>query len=384
MGAYAIIVAAGGGRRFGAELPKQFQLLAGRPLLAHALLAFSRTPSIEGLVLVVAPEQLERAGAIVASLRLEKPCRLCVGGGVRSDSVRAGLAALPAGIELAAIHDAARPLVTPELIARVVAAAAASGAALPALPVPDTLHASEAGRARAALAREGLVLAQTPQVFRVERLREAFARHDGSALTDEVQLLEAAGEPVTIVSGDPANLKVTFPADLALAEALLGRGGEPRVGSGFDVHPLVPGRRLVLGGIELPGERGLLGHSDADVLAHAIGDALLGAAALGDLGTHFPPGEPSLAGVSSLELLRRIAALLEDASLRVGNVDSVVVCERPRLAPRIPAMRAALASALGIEPARVAVKATTSERLGFTGREEGIAAFATALLFPRR
>jgi len=228
------------------------------------------------------------------------------------------------------------------------------------------------------------VAAQTPQVFRVALIREALDAQGGEALTDEVQLLEARGHPVQVVAGDPRNFKVTFPADLELAEAPLGAApGEPRVGTGFDAHKLVPGRRLVLGGVELAFERGLLGHSDADVLSHAIGDALLGAAALGDLGLHFPPSDPSLAGISSLELLRRIAALLEQAGLRIGNLDAVVVCERPRLAPEIPAMRAAIGDALGIDRERIGIKATTSEGLGFTGREEGIAATATALLLPR-
>jgi 2-C-methyl-D-erythritol 4-phosphate cytidylyltransferase/2-C-methyl-D-erythritol 2,4-cyclodiphosphate synthase len=232
--------------------------------------------------------------------------------------------------------------------------------------------------------RAGLVLAQTPQVFRVELIRSALARD--RAATDEVQLLETSGHPVLVVEGDPRNFKITFPADLALAEALLGshpgRDPGPRVGVGYDVHELVAGRRLVLGGVVLPFELGLLGHSDADVLCHAIGDALLGASALGDLGTHFPPGDPSTEGISSLELLRQIAALLAGAGLRIGNLDATVVCERPRLAPHLQAMRVELGVALGLDPARIGIKATTSERLGFTGRGEGIAAVATALLFP--
>jgi 2-C-methyl-D-erythritol 4-phosphate cytidylyltransferase/2-C-methyl-D-erythritol 2,4-cyclodiphosphate synthase len=386
MRAHAILVAAGSGRRLGGSLPKQLQLLGGRPLLAWPLAALDACGAIVEVVLVVAADQLERASAIVAAVAPHKPCRLCVGGSSRTDSVRAGLAALPADAELVAIHDAARPLVTPELIARVIEAAERSGAAFPALAVPDTLHRTRDGLAVAALEREALVLAQTPQVFRASRLRDALAAQaEGQGWTDEVQLLQLRGEPVQVVAGEPRNFKVTFAADLALAEALVsGPGGEPRVGTGYDVHRLVPGRPLVLGGVELPAERGLLGHSDADVLAHAIGDALLGAAALGDLGAHFPPDDPSLEGISSLELLRRIARLLAGAALRIGNLDSVVICERPRLAPHIPAMRASLAGALGVEPARVAVKATTNEQLGFAGREEGIAALATALLLPRR
>lgn len=384
MRAHAILVAAGSGRRLGGALPKQLQLLGGRPLLAWPLAALDACDAIEEVVLVVATDQLERVSAVVAAVAPHKPCLLRVGGSSRTDSVRAGLAALPANAELVAIHDAARPLVTPELIARVVEAAARCGAAFPALAVPDTLHRTRDGLAVVALEREGLVLAQTPQVFRVPRLRDALAAQaEGQEWTDEVQLLQLRGEPVQVVAGEPRNFKVTLPGDLALAEALVsGPRGDPRVGTGYDVHRLVPGRPLVLGGVTLPSERGLLGHSDADVLAHAIGDALLGAAALGDLGTHFPPDDPALEGISSLELLRRIARLLAGASLRIGNLDGVVVCERPRLAPHIPAMRAALAGALGVEPERVAVKATTNERLGFAGREEGIAALATALLLP--
>jgi 2-C-methyl-D-erythritol 2,4-cyclodiphosphate synthase len=289
-----------------------------------------------------------------------------------------------------AVHDAARPLVTPRLISRVVAAARAQGAAIPALPIEDTIKRAAEGLVEETVDRRALFLSQTPQVFAVDLLRRAFAARRGGARepTDEAQLVAETGHPVTCVAGEPANFKITVPADLALAEAVLAGMGagrvSPLVGHGYDVHRLVVGRPLVLGGISLPGAEGLLGHSDADVLCHALADALLGAACLGDLGAHFPDGDPSLRGISGVELLERVREELDAAGLQVGNVDTTIVCERPRLAPFIPEMRAALGRALGMPVARVSVKATTSEGLGFAGRQEGIAAYATAVLVPRR
>lgn len=291
-----------------------------------------------------------------------------------------------------AVHDGARPLVTPVLIARVVAAAAKHGAAIPALPVGETVKRTNPSSTQVAetLDRRPLRLAQTPQVFGTELLRRAYAEAAAAAaggqVTDDAQLVEAAGGVVRLVQGDPDNIKITLPEDLAVAEALLARrqggsgGGALRVGHGYDVHRLVVGRALVLGGVALKHPLGLLGHSDADVLCHAAGDALLGAAALGDLGQHFPHDDPALRGISSLELLRRISALLHGAGCRLENLDVTVACQRPLLRPHVLAMRENLARALGVEPSQVSVKATTTEGLGFVGREEGIEARAVALV----
>jgi len=304
---------------------------------------------------------------------------------------------VPEGTELVAVHDAARPLLAPRLVEALCAAAAGSGAAIPVLSVRDTLRRAEAGLSRGWQDRAGLCLTQTPQVFRIELLRRAYARLGdraaGAPITDDAQLVEELGAAVQLVPGDPLNFKITEPADLAVAEQLLGAAGGPfgasrlpspdaRTGLGYDVHRLVAGRRLVLGGVEIAHPLGLLGHSDADVLCHAIGDALLGAAGLGDLGQHFPPSDPRWKGARSLDLLASIVEKVTAAGLGVVNVDAMLVCEAPPIAPHAARMRENLAGVLRLQPARVSVKATTSERLGFAGRGEGIACFATALLAP--
>jgi 2-C-methyl-D-erythritol 4-phosphate cytidylyltransferase / 2-C-methyl-D-erythritol 2,4-cyclodiphosphate synthase len=389
----ALIVAAGRGARFGAGDPKQFQTLVDRPMLVWSLEAFQRCPAIDDVLLVVPGPLVQRARELLAPRALHKLVGVCAGGRERVDSVRAGLDALPAGAELVAIHDAARPLVSPALIARVVEAARISKAAIPALPVRDTIKRGPAGGAIAATAaREDLHLAQTPQVFDVGLVRRAHASAR-RGVTDDAQLVEELGYPVRLVEGEARNFKITVPADLELAESLL-RGerqwevtmcpADPRIGAGYDVHPLVAGRRLVLGGVEIAHPTGLLGHSDADVLCHAASDALLGAAGLGDLGAHFPPDDERWRGACGLDLLARVVELVSSAGHRVANLDTTVICERPKLAPHVSAMRQRLADVLGVDASRVSVKATTSERLGFVGRKEGIAAHATVMLLPAR
>jgi 2-C-methyl-D-erythritol 4-phosphate cytidylyltransferase/2-C-methyl-D-erythritol 2,4-cyclodiphosphate synthase len=387
-----LIVAGGRGTRFGSPEPKQYALLGNQPLLVWSLRAFEQAFSVDGIVLVVDGEHLSRARALTEAYSLRKLVGICAGGAGRADSVRAGLAALPGEAEIVAIHDAARPLVTPGLIDRVMAAAVESGAALPVVSVGDTVKRGAADVVETTVDRRGLFLAQTPQTFQVGLIRGAYAQHgeEDDPVTDDAQLVERLGHAVRLVEGDPANFKITRPGDLRMAEDLL-RGRDfmardrwPRTGVGYDVHRLVPGRKLVLGGVTLDYPLGLLGHSDADVLCHAVGDALLGAASLGDLGTHFPPGDPKWLGASSLDLLARIVALVEAAGYTVGNVDLVAVCERPKLAPHTPAMRENLARCLKVGAGCVSVKATTTEGLGFCGREEGIAAYATVLLAPAR
>lgn len=382
---WGLIVAAGKGRRLGGAQPKPFLPLGGRPLLGWTLEAFQRCSAIDGVQLVVASENLEQARGLVRQLGLGKVRGIVAGGAERPDSVQRGLAALPAECGLVAIHDGARPLVRPSLIERVVAAARESGAAIPALAVRDTVKRAEGGAVAATENRAGLHLAQTPQVFALELIRRAHVEASGlDGITDDAQLVERLGHAVSLVPGDPDNLKVTLPEDAALAERLLPGPGAAvhRVGTGYDAHRLVAGRRLVLGGVEIDHPLGLLGHSDADVLSHAVGDALLGAAALGDLGRHFPPEEPALRGVSSLLLLERIVAKLRAAGHRPVSVDATLLCQAPRLAPHVAGMRANLARALALDLDRVSVKATTTEGLGFVGRGEGIAAQAVALLAP--
>lgn len=382
--AAAVIVAAGRGRRVGAGGNKVFLPLAGRPLLWWALRAFEQCSAIGDVILVVGAGEEEEAGRIAREFARVRA--ICPGGETRGESVTAGLARLPDTAEIVAVHDGARPLVTPTLIAACVETAAARGAALPALPVTDTLkRAAPDGTVAATVERTALYGAQTPQTFRRALLVEAYARAraEGVEGTDDASLVERLGHPVPLVYGDPENLKVTVAADLPRAAAVLERRhpvAETRVGLGYDVHRLTEGRALVLGGVPIPHSHGLDGHSDADVLLHAICDALLGAAALGDIGLHFPNTDPRYAGIDSRELLRAAARLLAEHGWEPRHVDATLLAEAPRIRPHVPAMQAAISEALGISPDRVSVKATTSERLGFAGREEGMAAWAVATI----
>ena len=292
--------------------------------------------------------------------------------------MRHGIEALP-HCQLLLVHDAARPFASPALVRAVALAAAGTGAALAALPATDTVKRARGERAVETLDRRELWLAQTPQGFRAGVLRRALAAAGAAAAeaTDEAQLVERLGEPVALVPGEPSNFKITSGADVARARAFT--EAPFAVGVGYDVHPFAAGRRLVLGGAEFEGD-GLAGHSDADICAHAVGDAILGAAGLGDLGRHFPDDDPRWKGVSSLLLLREIARKAGELGWRVGNCDLTLAARRPRVAPRSEEMRKNLAEALGVAPAQVNVKATTGEGLGFVGRGEGIAAHAVALL----
>ncbi len=379
----AIVAAGGSGQRAG--LAKQWLELGGETVLRRSARLLADCPGVDELVLVVPAGEEARAAEALAGLG--KAGRAVAGGPARADSVRNGLAALP-DCEVVLVHDAARPFATPALVARVAEAAARDGAALAALPVTDTVKRAgraapgEPARVAATLDRRELWLAQTPQGFRRELLLRAYAAAgaEASAATDECGLVERLGAPVTLVPGEPGNFKITSPEDVARARALT----ESPVASGvaYDCHRFEPGRRLILGGVEFEGD-GLLGHSDADVCAHAIGDAILGAAGLGDLGRHFPDTDPRWKGVSSLRLLSEISALAAAAGWRLGNADVTLAARRPKIAPRAAEMRSRLAEALGVSPAQVNVKATTGEGMGFVGRGEGIAAHAVALLVRR-
>ena len=365
----AIIVAAGRGSRAGGDLPKQWQMLAGRPVIAHTLEAFSAMVR----VLVIHPDDRNRA----AGLGVE----VVIGGATRTASVRAALEALAGrGVTRVLIHDGARPLVPAAVIARVLTALDGHKGAAPALPVTDALWTGAEGEVSGTRNREGLFRAQTPQGFDYAAILAAHRAHSGEA-ADDVAVARAAGLAVAIVEGDEANLKLTWPGDFARAEAILkGRDMDVRLGNGFDVHAFCPGDHVWLCGVKVPHDRGLLGHSDADVGMHALTDAIYGALAEGDIGQHFPPSDPQWKGAPSHIFLTHAMGRIAARGFRLANADVTLICERPKIGPHAVAMRTALAQIMGVEVGRISVKATTSERLGFTGREEGIAALATATL----
>jgi len=359
--------------------------LCGRPLVTYCLDAF-RASSVEEIVLAAPPDAVDAFRALIAEGPRDKTEKVVAGGATRQESVRAGLRELSAGIDCVLIHDAARPFVRPPLIESCAQAARAYGAAVAAVPVTDTLKRASGEVVREGVDRENLWAAQTPQAFRADLVREAYrrAQREGRIATDDASLVEAMGHPVRLVMGSPRNIKVTYPEDLAFAETLIWAqaGSAVRCGIGFDVHRLVEGRRLVLGGIEFAGSRGLLGHSDADVLTHAVCDALLGAASLGDIGQHFPDTDPQYEGADSIELLREAAAMVAAAGYRVVNVDAVVVAEAPRIADHAEGMRRRLAEALNVPPDRVSVKGKTAEGMGIIGAREGIASHAVCTVAP--
>ena len=370
----AIITAAGRGTRAGGDLPKQWHMLAGKPVLAHSLSAFAGFSRI----LVIHPEDQARAEALHA---IAGPFRIIIGGDSRTASVRAALHSLQGEtVSTVLIHDGARPLVSADLIARVRAALKTAPAAAPALAVSDALWRGANGLVQGAQERSGLYRAQTPQGFEYPAILAAYAAHPTDA-ADDVEIARAAGLPVTIVAGDEDNLKLTYPADFARALAILkGRSMDIRTGNGFDVHAFTTGDQVWLCGVCIPHSHGLLGHSDADVGMHALTDAIYGALAEGDIGRHFPPTDPQWKGAASHIFLRHAMDLVAARGFKLTNCDVTLICERPKIGPHALDMQSALANIMSVDPGRVSVKATTSERLGFTGREEGIAAMATATL----
>jgi 2-C-methyl-D-erythritol 4-phosphate cytidylyltransferase/2-C-methyl-D-erythritol 2,4-cyclodiphosphate synthase len=377
----AIVAAGGAGLRAG--VAKQWLDLGGESMLRRSARLMAECDLVDQLVAVVPAGDEARAAAELAGL--PRKVAVVAGGAQRADSVRNGLAALD-GCAVVLIHDAARPFAPSELVRRVAEAAARDGAALAAHRATDTVKRAGGSGPEPLVAetldRRELWLAQTPQGFRRELLLRAYeaAGGDASAATDESALVERLGAPVTLVPGGTGNFKITTPEDVERARALT---EVPfATGVGYDTHRFAPGRKLVLGGVEHEGD-GLLGHSDADVCAHAIGDAILGAAGLGDLGRHFPDTDERWKGVSSLALLREIAALASGRGWRLGNADVTLAARRPKIAPRADEMRVRLAEALGVAPSQVNVKATTGEGMGFVGRGEGIAAHAVVLLVRR-
>jgi 2-C-methyl-D-erythritol 4-phosphate cytidylyltransferase/2-C-methyl-D-erythritol 2,4-cyclodiphosphate synthase len=376
----AIIAAGGRGLRLGHARPKQLLTVGGVPMLQRSVDAFAACDLVDSLVVALPEELLVDPPEYLRVI--PKPTRLVAGGARRRDSVAAAVAATDASADVIVIHDAARPLVSDALIRRTVAAAAQDGAAIAALQAHDTVKQIDEGTrtVAATLRRESIVLAQTPQAFRADVLRAALAA-DGDA-TDEAVLVEQAGHRVRVVEGDPRNLKITTADDLALAETLLAPQASSsfRIGNGYDLHTLVEGRPLILGGVAIPFDRGLLGHSDADVVCHAVTDAILGAAGAGDIGRHFPDTDPAWKDANSLDLLRRAAAAVRAQGFGVVNVDVTVIAQRPRISPHVEAMRASLAAALGCAPADVSVKGKTNEGVDAVGAGQAIAAHAVALL----
>lgn len=418
----AIIVAAGSARRMGG-IDKQYAELAGMPVLARSVAAFENNPYVDDIIIVVRGGDEERCRCdIIKKYGFSRVVAVIAGGAERQDSVRAALELIvgagdvsdESGGSLSAaacigevsdrsggrndgrtglvlVHDGARPLVSRRVIDAVIEGCDAFGAVVPAIQVKDTIKqvaASEnnTGRlvVRSTPARSSLRAVQTPQGFDTALLKRAYdACAPDTAVTDDASLVESLGEHVYIVEGDEMNIKITTPSDLSRAEQLLNDTASlttcaPRTGMGYDVHAFAENRKLILGGVDIPHERGLLGHSDADVLTHAVMDALLGAAALSDIGRHFPDTDPAYKGISSLLLLGHVAKLLHSRGWNIINIDATVIAQRPKIAPHIPQMKKNMAEVLKISESQINIKGTTTERLGFTGREEGIASQAVA------
>jgi len=380
----ALVLAAGSGSRAGGAVPKQYQDLGGRPVLRHVLKAFAVDPRVDRIQVVISETDRERYATAVAELDIEPAV---TGGATRQESGRIGLEALsrspPRNV---LIHDAARPFVSHALIGRVIDALDAYEGVVPALPVTDTLKRAPDGVIAETVSREGLWTAQTPQGFRYDLIRAAHASAAESGLThftDDAAIAEWAGMKVAVVHGERDNLKLTTASDLTSAEEryagnIYHNCPDVRVGQGFDVHAFEAGDHVVLCGIRIPHGKGLKGHSDADAAMHALTDALLGSIGEADIGTHFPPSDMRWRKAESSLFLRHAARLIEDRRGFIAHVDLTIVCEAPKIAPHVPAMRRNLAGLLRISADRIAIKATTSERLGFTGRGEGLMALATA------
>lgn len=396
----AILPAAGSGSRFGGQIAKQFLEVAGAPILVHTMRRFDECEAIGAIIVALRLEEIEPFRAALADYGLRKPIRLVPGGAERSDSILNALeAAREFAPELVAVHDAVRPFVTPEQISAVLEKAGETGGAILALPATDTIKEVEDGRIERTIDRRRIWRAQTPQAFRFDLLlranHEARAAGQPSAMTtDDSLLVERLGIAVAVVEGSARNIKITTPEDLVLAERLFEQMGQTeldrsrtgsgdRAGVGNDIHRLVEGRKLILGGVEIPYDRGLLGHSDGDSLSHAITDALLGAAGLGDIGSHFSDKDPRWKGADSMVFLRHVCGLLRERGYRIANVDATILAERPKMSPHIPAMKARLAEVMEIAEARLNLKAKTNEGLDAIGRNEAIGAQAIVLIESR-
>lgn len=394
----AVVVAAGASTRMGFD--KMFQQIHGVEILRLAVARLDEHPFIDEIV-VVGGANLGRIEKLFAGKPTKKPLKTVLGGETRLDSVVCGVNACGTA-SIVAVHDGARPFVTAEIISNVIEAAAEYGAAAPAVPVKDTikkvLPTAKGDLVESSLPRGLLRSVQTPQAFERDSFLKAVSiippdKH--IAFTDDCMVIEHSGAPVYLVAGDERNFKITTPEDIKIAihhlqpQASAAQAASPaqkaaamRIGHGYDVHKLVPGRKLILGGVDIPHTYGLLGHSDADVLAHVVSDALLGALALGDIGKHFPDTDPNFAGADSIQLLKQVGQMVYQQGYTIANIDATILCQAPKLAPYIVPMRESLAAALHVPAGLVSVKATTEEGLGFTGSRQGIAAHCVVLLAP--
>lgn len=389
----AVIVAAGKGTRMKSSTSKQFLHIHHKPVIVHTIETFCAIDSIAELVVVVGQSDRPTMEQLLEQYRLSSRVKLAVGGGERQVSVYNGLQALSDEVEWVLVHDGVRPFVTVRLVQDCLAAAKEYGAAAAALPVKDTIKVAAGNVIEHTPDRKSLWAVQTPQAFRRSVLLAAHrqAEADGFFATDDAMLLERAGEKVQLVPGEEMNLKVTTPEDLAYLEWKLQRRSEEsqtergetnmiKVGQGFDVHQLVEGRPCIIGGVEIPFEKGLLGHSDADVLLHAVTDAILGAIGEGDIGTHFPDTDQAYKDADSAQLLAKVWQLVKESGYQLGNIDATIIAQSPKMAPYIEEMKQRIADLLEASLKQVNVKATTTEKLGFTGRGEGIAAQAVVAL----
>jgi len=381
----AIVAAGGRGLRLGADQPKQLLSVGGRAILDRAVSAFVTHSEITEVIVALPPELAASPPEYLRAA--SKPLRIVEGGERRQDSVNAAFNAAAIDADVILVHDAARPFVSADLISRMIAAAEEAGAAIAAMPARDTVKRTEASGSRViaeTLPREAIFLAQTPQAFRRDVLKTALERVGVTHVTDEATLVEQAGHRVRVVEGEPTNIKLTTPEDWPLAETIAaGRDSKGlgfRIGNGYDLHRLVEGRPLILGGVTIPNDRGLLGHSDADAVCHAVTDAVLGAAAAGDIGRHFSDKDERWKDASSLDLLERAVEMVGSLGYTIVNVDVVVIAERPRISGHVDAMRERVARALGIGVASVSIKGKTNEGVGEIGRGEAIATHAVALL----
>lgn len=385
MRAAAIVVSGGSGSRMGK--PKQFLPLAGSTVAEWSLKCFAGMPEVEAVVLVLGEDAMKEHGARLAGGKV----KVVPAGPTRMGSVRNGFAAVPAGVEVVAVHDGARSMITPEVVRATLAEAAKSGAAVAAVPVKDTLKRVPKGGSRVAETpeRSEFWAAQTPQAYRYPVLKEALERFAGDAdATDESQLVERCGHPVAVVPSSYENFKITTPEDMTMAEAILdSRAGGPRVtktGFGFDIHRLVAGRELWLAGVKLPHDKGLLGHSDGDAVLHAACDAVLGALGLGEIGIAFPPSDPKFKGISSSKIVENTLAKAADAGAEIVHLDCTLIAEEPKLKPHYEALKASLAERFRLPPSRVSLKAKSHEGLDSIGKGEAISCHAVATVLARR
>ena len=382
-GNYAVVVAAGRGVRMGAAVTKVLLPLCGEPVIRHAVRAFCEADEIDGVVVVASADETEQMRAALCGL--EKVCAIVPGGSTRQESVKNGLDALPKEARIALVHDGARPLISRELIARCIRQTEDCGSAVVCTPMTDTVKVEKDGCVVRTLDRSQLRAVQTPQCFFAGELKAAYeaAARDGVSVTDDASVMEHAGHSVHLLESSEVNFKLTTPEDLRRAEDIIGERKFmqrlPRTGFGYDVHKLVSGRRLILCGKEIPWEKGLDGHSDADVAVHALMDALLGAACLGDIGRLYPDNDPAFEGADSMKLLADVLRRVKDAGYAVVHADVTIVAQKPKLMPYMDEMRRNLEDAMA--GAQVNVKATTTERLGFEGRGEGISAQAVATIW---